>query len=138
MLLCDIGNTSLHFFDGSKSYKEDVVSFDISTCKSKVYYVNVNPNLHVNLQEAANWIDLKQYIDLSKYYETMGIDRVMVCEAVNDGIVIDAGSAITVDVMSSGNYEGGFICPGVDMMQSSYKKISTRLDYPFNIERNVD
>ncbi len=138
MLLCDIGNTSLHFFDGSKGYKEDVESFDIFTYKQKVYYINVNPNLHVNLEKASNWIDLKQFIDFTKYYETMGIDRIMACEAVNEGIIIDAGSAITVDVMNSGSYEGGFIYPGVDMMQESYKKISTRLDYPFNFELNLD
>ncbi|MEA2112170.1 MAG: type III pantothenate kinase [Campylobacterota bacterium] len=138
MLLCDIGNTSLHFYDGQNSYKKDVEKFDIFTCKEKVYYINVNPNLHVDLQKASNWVDLKAYVDYTHYYETMGIDRIMACEAVNDAIVIDAGSAITVDIINSGFYEGGFIYPGVDAMAESYRNISSRLDYTFNFELNLD
>jgi type III pantothenate kinase len=138
MLLCDIGNTSLHFFDGKKDYKEDVVAFSIDNYKEQVYYINVNPNLHVNLKQAKNWIDLKLHVNYAHYYETMGIDRIMACEAVSDGIIIDAGSAITVDVMDRGVYIGGFIYPGVDAMQKSYKNISSRLDYAFNFELNLD
>jgi type III pantothenate kinase len=138
MLLCDIGNTSLHFFDGKRDYKEDVLTFDIGTIKEKVYYINVNPDLHAALKQAKNWIDLKLHVNTKHYYETMGIDRIMVCEAISDGIIIDAGSAITVDIMESGVYGGGFIYPGVDAMHLSYKNISSRLDYPFNFELDLD
>ncbi len=138
MLLCDIGNTSLHFFDGSKNYKEDVETFNIFTCKNQVYYINVNSNLHVNLEKASNWMDLKEYVDLDKYYETMGIDRIMACEAIDDGIIIDAGSAITVDVMQDAQHLGGFIYPGIEKMQECYANISSRLDYSFNFELDLD
>ena len=138
MLLCDIGNTSLHFFDGVHDYKEDVNTFDIRSIKENVYYINVNPHLHVKLNETDNWIDLKLHVNYAEYYKTMGIDRIMVCEAVHDGIIIDAGSAITVDIMQQGSYQGGFIYPGVDSMHSSYTNISSRLDYPFNFELDLD
>ena len=138
MLLCDIGNTSWHFFDGSSSYKKEVGSFEPISITETVHYVNVNSKVQEQLEKLDNWIDLAAYIDWSRYYDSMGIDRVMVCEAVEHAIVIDAGSAITVDVVRNGNFEGGFIYPGVDAMQRCYRSISPRLDYSFNFELDLD
>ena len=84
MLLCDIGNTSLHFFDGENDYKIDVKSFDSSSVQEEVFYICVNPQLKEVLKLLKNWIDLSLHVEMSKYYETMGIDRIMACEAVSD------------------------------------------------------
>ena len=64
----------------------------------------------------------------------MGIDRIMVCEAVEDGIIVDAGSAITVDMMRGGIYQGGFISLGLHAMQDAYARLSPALDMSFNFE----
>lgn len=138
MLLCDIGNTSYHFFDGEEDYKKDVKSFESSTIAEEVSYICVNTQLREVLKLLKNWIDLSQYVDMSKYYETMGIDRIMACEAISDGIIIDAGSAITVDIVKNGIYEGGFIYPGLKAMNETYKNISSTLDYSFNFECDLD
>ncbi len=138
LILCDIGNTSLHFFDGKRAYKESVDSFNEVIPDANVYYINVNPTLEHKLQERSNWINLKPCVNTEKYYEGMGIDRVMACEAVDHGIVIDAGSAITVDMMDHGVYCGGFICPGIRSMQLSYANISSRLNDSFNFELDLD
>ncbi len=138
MLLCDIGNTSLHFFDGENDYKIDVKSFDSSSVQEEVFYICVNPQLKEVLKLLKNWIDLSLHVEMSKYYETMGIDRIMACEAVSDAIVVDAGSAITVDVVKNNVYEGGFIYPGVLAMEKTYKDISSALDYKFNLDVNLD
>ena len=138
VLLCDIGNTSLHFFDGSSTCKEPVEHFDTVLSPSQVYYINVNPTLEVKLKDRTDWIDLQPYIDRNKYYAGMGVDRMMACEAVDDGIIIDAGSAITVDMMDRGVYCGGFISPGVRAMQLSYAGISSRLNNSFNFELDLD
>lgn len=138
MLLCDIGNTSFHFFNGEKDYKKDVKSFDSSTITEKVFYICVNPQLIEVLKLLKNWVDLSLHVDMSKYYETMGIDRIMACEAIDNGIIIDAGSAITVDIVKEGIYNGGFIYPGIKAMSKTYKNISSVLDYSFNFECDLD
>jgi len=138
MLLCDIGNTSLHFFDGENDYKVDVKSFDSSTIKEEVFYICVNPQLKEVLKLLKNWIDLSLHVETTKYYDSMGIDRIMACEAVSDAIIIDAGSAITVDLVKNNVYDGGFIYPGVLAMEKTYKDISSALDYKFNFDINLD
>ncbi len=138
MILCDIGNTSYHFLDADIDYKESVKTFDPKTIKDKVYFICVNPDVKSLLENLDNWIDLADSIDMTNYYETMGIDRIVACEAMDDGIIIDAGSAITVDVVSDGVFQGGFIYPGVNAMSDTYKNISSALDYPFNFELDLN
>lgn len=138
MILCDIGNTSYHFLDGDSDYKQSVESFNPESIKEMVYYICVNPRLKEILKTLDNWVDAAESLNTSNYYETMGIDRIMACEAVPDGIIIDAGSAITVDVMSEGVFEGGFIYPGIRAMRETYKNISSALDYEFNYEVDLN
>ena len=138
MLLCDIGNTTYHFFDEHSSYKEDAKLFDPSSVKEKVFYICVNSVVKERLSLLENWIDLSLYVDMSRYYKTMGIDRIMACEAIKDGVVVDAGSAITVDIIKSGNFEGGFIYAGINAMSACYKNISPSLEYSFNFELDLD
>ena len=137
MLLCDIGNTSFHFLKEDIDYKEDVLIFEPSSIKEKVFYICVNPHVKTILKDLQNWIDLSLHVDMSRYYPTIGIDRVMACEAVDYGIIIDAGSAITVDLVKYGIYDGGFIYPGLKAMGETYKNISTVLDYSFNFELDL-
>ncbi|MDF1879017.1 type III pantothenate kinase [Sulfurimonas sp. SAG-AH-194-C20] len=138
MILCDIGNTSYHFLDEQKDYKKDVETFNALSVDEKVYYISVNSNVNAVLEKLDNWIDLSQFIDRKKYYETMGIDRIFAVEAVTNTVIVDAGSAITVDVVKYGNFEGGFIYPGVDAMRQTYKNISPALDYSFNFDLDLD
>ncbi|MCW9025771.1 MAG: type III pantothenate kinase [Thiovulaceae bacterium] len=134
MLLCDIGNTSFHFLDENEDYKEDVKTFDPTSVKKDVYYICVEPNIRKTLKELVNWIDISEKIDMSKYYNTMGIDRIVACEAVQNAVVVDAGSAITVDVVKNSIFQGGFIYPGSRAMNLTYKNISSALDYKFNYD----
>jgi len=138
MLLCDIGNTSYHFLNGENDFKESAASFNPTTIRKKVYYISVNEKVQKSLQNLDNWIDLSSYVNKEKYYETMGIDRIMAVEAVESGIIIDAGSAVTVDVVKEGKFEGGFIYPGIKAMEKTYKDISPALHYSFNFELNLD
>lgn len=138
MLLCDIGNTSYHFLQiaesesSQTSYKESVKAFDPSTLHQEVFYICVNSKIQKELEQLGNWKNLGERINSEKYYETMGIDRVFACEAVDDGVIIDAGSAITVDVVDEGVFQGGFIYPGTKAMHKCYEDISPALAYDFN------
>ncbi|PHQ92159.1 MAG: pantothenate kinase [Sulfurimonas sp.] len=134
MLLCDIGNTSYHFLDSSVDYKKHVDTFKPQSIQEKVYYICVNARVSKLLESLVNWIDLSAFVNKNDYYETMGVDRIFACNAIDDGVIIDAGSAITVDVVSNGVFEGGFIYPGATAMSKAYKNISPALEYPFNYD----
>jgi len=138
MLLCDIGNSSYHFLDEQEEYKQNISSFDPASIKKRVYYISVNASLHAKLQSLSNWIDLSNYIDRDKYYKTMGIDRIFAVESIANGVVIDAGSAVTVDVVKNNKFIGGFIYPGIQAMQKTYENISPALAYSFNFECDFD
>jgi type III pantothenate kinase len=138
MLLCDIGNTSYHFLEDERSFKESVESFNPENIKEKVYYISVNHRISEKLHDLPNWIDISVFVSRDNYYETMGIDRIAAVEAIENGIVVDAGSAVTVDVVKDALYVGGFIYPGIKAMQKSFRDISQALDYSFNFELNLD
>lgn len=139
MRLCDIGNTSYHFYDDGVVYKKDVERFTPSTIQEKIYYISVNSAVNKQLEGLTNWINLASFIDRSNYYETMGVDRIFACEAIKgDGVIVDAGSAITVDVVKNGTFVGGFIYPGIEAMQETYKNISPSLAYSFNFDLELD
>lgn len=130
-LFCDIGNTNFSFSDGRKI---SVEKFDISSISEKIYYISVNHYWEKRLDMQENWINLRSFVDFKKYYETMGIDRIMCCEAVENAVIVDAGSAITVDLVKKGLHEGGYIYPGLTALQKCFKEISPRLEVSFNFE----
>ena len=138
LTLCDIGNTTYHFLREGVESREAADTFDPEQVKEDVYYISVNAAVDRRLERLPNWHDLRSRIDWEQYYETMGVDRIVACEAIEEGLIIDAGSAITVDLVSAGRFEGGFIYPGLDAMQESYRNISPRLDYSLNFELDLD
>jgi type III pantothenate kinase len=133
-LFCDIGNTHFYFYDGEDSYKVKAEGFDRSTVQSEVYYISVNDYWEKELADEKNWINLRTWVDFDKYYESMGIDRIACCEAVEDALIIDAGSAITVDKVKNGQHLGGYIYPGFNAMAKCFKDISPRLEVSFNFD----
>ena len=141
MLLCDIGNSSFSFYDDSdgsvKSYLVD--EFDIDCVMQEVYYICVNPRVSELLKKHYLWHDIGVYVELDGAYDTLGIDRqVAVLGLEGDGVVVDAGSAITVDVVEKKRYQGGFIYPGFRAMQKAFSQISSKLDYLLNFEVTLD
>jgi len=138
MLLCDIGNTSYHFFDGKRSYKKNVLDFNPQEITQTVYFISVNAKIKQNISSLNNWIDLSVLVNMSSYYESMGVDRIFAIEATSNAIIVDAGSAITVDVVKEGKFLGGFIYPGLKAMSNTYKNISPALDYEFNFDLELN
>lgn len=107
--------------------------------KNQVQLAKKGIALQVNalLKDLDNWIDLSTYIDKKAFYETMGVDRIFASLAISDGVIVDAGSAVTVDVVKNGDFKGGFIYPGKKAMQKTFKDISPALDYQFNYNLNL-
>jgi len=138
MLLCDIGNSSYHFFDGKKNYKKNILDFNPQEITQQVYFISVNAKIKRELSFLENWIDLSRSVDMHNYYETMGVDRIFAVEALQNAVIVDAGSAITVDIVKSGHFMGGFIYPGVKAMNKAYENISPALSYEFNFDLDLE
>lgn len=137
MILCDIGNTSIDIlYENGNRIK--ILHENFEPKDQGVYFISVKHQLETSKLEALGWINLEEWIERQKYYATMGIDRIMVCEAIQDGVIVDAGSAITVDVMERGEYKGGFISPGLKAAQEVYGRISPALSVSFNFEVDLD
>lgn len=137
MILCDIGNTNATFFDGRKIWNLSIDEFNTYEPKEKIYYINVNEKAAQKLSNPL-FIDIEPYIKLNSTYIGLGVDRAAACYAINNGLIVDAGSAITLDLMANGCHIGGFIMPGITTTLSSLKNISPRLDIPLNSQVDLE
>jgi len=130
MVLVDIGNTNFHIYrNGEITDLKSIPSFN-----EKVYYISVNEEKEAMLlKKNKNAINLKNYVKFPTEYEGLGIDRIMACMSVKNGVVVDAGSAVTIDVMEEGIHKGGIITPGIYAFKKSFATISKVLE--FDIEK---
>jgi type III pantothenate kinase len=139
MVLCDIGNTTFHFQTKNNDFKlfhyETLPQFN-----KQIYFISVNKNATKKLlMHYPTAINLEKYIKFDTLYKGMGIDRQLVCSnIINDIVVVDAGSAITVDIIQNKQHQGGFILSGLYAMQKTYCTISTELDFKFNTKVSLD
>ncbi|MGZ8546445.1 MAG: type III pantothenate kinase, partial [Sulfuricurvum sp.] len=134
IILCDIGNTTADIYENGVRLKIVLTEFQPELLEGEMWYCCVNGSFSKMLGDLPNWHNIVPLIDWDKYYTTMGIDRIMVCEAIDDGVIVDAGSAITVDVMRDGVYQGGFIALGLRAAQEAYARLSPALSMSFNFE----
>jgi type III pantothenate kinase len=128
MLLADIGNTHFHIYDGRSvehlSYAEAIAKYR----GVSLQYISVNADIEKQIGCIDGWENLSDLVYIPGEYETMGVDRKALCLSHDNGLFVDAGSAITVDMMERGIYKGGYIFPGIKAMLESYKRISPVLD----------
>lgn len=132
MILCDIGNSNIDFYHDGKLWTLNKQEFEEYVPSETVYYINVNPKMIQKLKERKDFINIEEYFMFDTIYQGMGIDRIASCYTVKDGIVIDIGSAITVDIMFNFMHLGGYILPGLNAYSETYKSISTSLDKRLN------
>ncbi len=128
MVLVDIGNTNFHVLENGKMY--DLKK--IKPFNDEVFYISVNDEKEKELLKYnPHAKNLKDFVKFDTSYTGLGIDRVMACKAIYDGVVVDAGSAITLDIMQNGVHLGGVIFPGISALKEAYAKISPKLDVNF-------
>ena len=131
-LLADIGNTHCHIYNGQQiehlSHQEALAKY----AHKEVYYICVKSSLLPMLHANALWQDISKDICLKGSYKGMGIDRQALCLSRPTGIFVDAGSAITVDVVKEGVYQGGYILLGLKATLQAYASISPILDIKLN------
>ncbi|HFU77896.1 MAG TPA: type III pantothenate kinase [Epsilonproteobacteria bacterium] len=128
ILLADIGNTHFHIYDGEQvehlSYGDAIKRY----ANTPLQYISVKESLGDKLEHIKAWENISSQVHIDGEYETMGVDRKALCLSHENGVFVDAGSAITVDVVEEGKYKGGFILPGLKAYLTSYQSISPVLD----------
>jgi type III pantothenate kinase len=132
MLFADIGNTHFHIYDGEKV---EHLLYDTAIEKYKnetLTYISVKQQLSSEIAEIKKWKNISSLMKIEGEYATMGVDRKALCLSHENGLFIDAGSAITVDIVEEGVYLGGYIFPGISAMLDSYKNISPALESTLN------
>ncbi len=130
MLLADIGNSRVHLFDGNNVSHININDMIRLYKDTPVNYISVNSSFVA--PEGSPWSDISSLLVLQGAYDTMGVDRKALCLSYDDGIFIDAGSAITVDIVRDGVYQGGFILLGIKAYIEAYERISKALKIDFN------
>ncbi len=128
ILLADIGNTHFHIYDGKKVEHLSYVDAIKKYAQSKLCYISVKHQLTDEIASISQWKNISSLMKIMGEYETMGIDRKALCLSHTNGVFVDAGSAITVDIVENGMYIGGFILPGLKGYIETYKSISPALD----------
>lgn len=130
MILCDIGNSCAKFQIDGEILRVEFNEFDAFCAKilsqnRTVFYINVNPKIS---NFTSNFIDLAPFVKFKSSYVGLGIDRVFGALFIENGVVIDAGSAITTDIMEHSRHIGGFIYPGFSALKNAFLSISPRLN----------
>ena len=141
MILCDIGNTTFHFKTKKKDFKIGVKDSleKLSLDKGQIYFISVNDKATKKLiSSCPSAINIKNIINFHTKYIGMGIDRQVVCSYLSNAIIVDSGSAITVDVVKKGKHKGGFILPGISAYRKIYPQISKKLIFQFSNNINLD
>ena len=138
MILCDIGNTTYHFLVDGKHKKyfldEKVPKFD-----EELYFVSVNEKGTKRLlKKNPQAKNIKDILKFETIYQGLGIDRAVACSFQQNAVIVDAGSAITVDIIENGVHKGGFILLGLRRFMKSYPKISKKLKFDFEKNINLD
>lgn len=138
MLLCDIGNSSASFLDDNKYHSLSLDEFVNFQGEKKVFYISVNDRLKEFMKQKAHFVNLEPYFKFDTIYKDLGIDRIAACYTIEDGVVVDVGSAISVDIMSNRMHLGGFILPGIASYRKAYAEISPRLKCELNTQLRLD
>jgi len=134
MLLADIGNTNFHIYKNGKISHISLKKAKKRYANKKLLYISVNQKISKKISKIKNWHNISSKIRLNGEYKGMGIDRKALCLYKRDGVFIDAGSAITVDIMRDGIYQGGFILLGLRAYLKAYQDISPILATSLNRE----
>ena len=123
--LVDIGNThaKIYYHESIKVLKAEDFWLE-----KEFFYISVNHDVNKKLLINRFAKNLEPFISLKTDYKGLGVDRKVLCSYIDDGVIVDAGSAVTVDIMSSGYHKGGFILPGINAFFQTYKSISPALD----------
>ena len=146
IILADIGNTHIktaelqgtRFCDIKRFVSANEFFEYLQDKKCDIYISSVNEKLNAEIKKLIPNIIFLSYKDYPfdikvDFPEKVGIDRLMNSLALwqkykSSGIVVDIGTAITVDFINeTGDFLGGHIVPGADLMLKSLNLFTDKL-----------
>lgn len=136
-LFIDLGNTAVKWlFNGGYQFAL-THNFNINllpqadeifvSCVGDSSLLNTLPNTIFVSSEA----EFNGFVSAYKNPEVLGVDRFLaMIGAINqypneDLLIIDAGSALTFDLVLSGKHQGGLIAPGLGKLRTSFDQFSS-------------
>jgi len=128
VILADIGNRYAHIYFNNKIEHLEIDNFLQRFKDKELFYICVNSKVLNRVKNNKKWTNIAPFAKLDGAYKGMGIDRVVLALSKKDAILIDAGSAITIDVVKNSKFLGGAILPGIWKTILSYKEISSALE----------
>jgi len=138
LILCDIGNTTFHFLINGV-HKRYLLSDELPPFEERVFFISVNEvGSEKLILSCKNALNLKGFVNFETSYVGMGIDRIVACLGYENEVIVDAGSAVTVDLMQNYQHLGGFILPGLSNYKKIYAQISPKLDFDISVKVNLD
>jgi len=158
LILCDIGNCTFSFYftnskknakysinkplpSANKLQKLDNISSSFCENKIKIYFISVNTKAIKKLQKTygkKHTINLYSFVGNNSKYTNLGIDRAIICANINNKIIIDAGSAISIDIVKNNSHLGGYIFLGLNAHIKAYLNISKKLKVTTNFAKYKD
>ncbi len=137
--LSDIGNTNVKIWrDGQTLSTTPINIFKPEDFTERVFYISVNRNFSERVKSLQNWIDISNLFHIQTEYRTLGVDRVVALYGVENGIVVDVGSAVTVDVIKESKHLGGYILLGKEATWRAFQDKTPHLNINKSRELNID
>jgi type III pantothenate kinase len=141
MILCDIGNSTFDFLINNKriKYSVDTKISKLPNLNEQLYFISVNQKATKKLlKKYPKAIDISNLYNFKTKYQGLGIDRQIAMIGMKNNIIVDVGSAITVDIVANNQHKGGFILSGIKNLNLLYPKISSKLKFDFidNLDLN--
>jgi pantothenate kinase type III len=118
----------LTFFD-LQSLTDITFKFKLTPKNTQAIISNVTKdeiNLPFNILDIRSLFKNKMFLDMPiNYNEKLGLDRIAIAyhhikTKALPALLIDSGTFTTVDTISSKGFEGGYILPGLELIQNSY------------------
>jgi type III pantothenate kinase len=128
MILADVGNRHVHIYENGSVLHLEIDDALEAFGERIVYYICVSPEAGGRIVRESYWKDVSERIGLPGSYPGMGVDRMALCLSRGDGLYIDAGSAVTVDLVKGGEYRGGALFPGLYRWERCLGSVSTVLE----------
>ncbi len=129
----DIGNTNTKWKLRNEYFEVSTDNFSLENLpiNAQMWISNVTPLYFSNNANIQVVISQQKYKSLTNSYQevsSLGSDRWLAMIASyelcrgNDFVVIDIGTAVTIDVVNrSGNHEGGLIFPGLQKIRNTFE-----------------
>ncbi|EJF06563.1 pantothenate kinase, type III [Thiovulum sp. ES] len=130
--LADIGNTNAKIWRDGKLEIVSLSDFSAEKIREQIFYISVNPKFAKVLNSLQNWIDIESFAEIDTNYKTLGADRKLAIFGLENGILIDMGSAVTIDIMKNGKHLGGYILFGKSYLIQSFKEKIPHLNFGKN------